>query len=105
MQEHSDRSNHPMLPVVRGDDCVALYLLMVVFYEASMIFKSRDILPAVETGSINQQSDFPVLTDERIDLRRNLAEVVGFQFLRRRDPQRVGGDSFCPDDARPPSWS
>jgi len=33
MQEHSDRANHPMLPVVRGDDGDALYFLMVIFYE------------------------------------------------------------------------
>jgi hypothetical protein len=43
-----------MLPVVRGDDCDALYLLLAVFYEPGMIFKSRNILLAVESGSINQ---------------------------------------------------
>jgi hypothetical protein len=37
--------NHPMLPVVRGDDGDAL---MVAFYEPGMIFESRNILPAVE---------------------------------------------------------
>ena len=42
-----------MLPVMRGDDCDALYLLLVVFYEAGMFFKGGDILPAVETGSID----------------------------------------------------
>ena len=84
-----------MLPVVRGDDCDALDLLLVVFYEPGMIFKSRYILPAVESGSIDQQSDFAMLTDERIDLRRNLAEVVSFQFIRRDDPQRIGGDNLC----------
>ena len=83
MEEHSDRANQPMLPIVRGDDCDALYLVLVVFYKPSMIFKSCDILPAVESGSINQQSDFPTLTDERVDLWCNFAEVVSFQFLRR----------------------
>jgi len=48
-----------MLPVARDDDCDAIYLLLVAFYESSMIFKGRDILPAVEPGSINQQPDFP----------------------------------------------
>ena len=52
-----------MLPVVRDDDCDAIYLLLVTFYESSMIFEGRDILPAVEPGSINQQSDFPMLTE------------------------------------------
>ena len=59
MHEDSDRANQPMLPFVRGDDRDALDLLLVVFYEAGMIFKSRDILPAVESGSIDQQSDLP----------------------------------------------
>jgi hypothetical protein len=35
---------------------------MGLFYEPGMIFEGRNILPAVETGSINQQSDFPVLS-------------------------------------------
>jgi hypothetical protein len=39
------------------DDGDALYLLMVVFYEPGMIFESRNILPTIESGSINQQSD------------------------------------------------
>jgi hypothetical protein len=63
MQEYSEGADKPMLPIVRGDDCDALYFLLVVFYESSMIFKSRDILPSVESGSINQQSDLPMLTD------------------------------------------
>jgi hypothetical protein len=50
----TDRANQPMLPLVRGDDCDALYLLLAVFYEPGMIFKSRNILLAVESGSINQ---------------------------------------------------
>jgi len=70
VQENSDRANRPMLLVVPGDDCDALYLLLVIFHESSMIFKGRDILPAVEPGSINQ----------RIDLRRNLAKVVSLHF-------------------------
>jgi hypothetical protein len=32
-QEHSDCANHPMLPVVGGDDCDALDLLMVASYQ------------------------------------------------------------------------
>src|SRR5664279_2790437 len=104
MQEHSDRANHPMLPVVCSDDGDAFYFLVVVLYEPGMIFESRNILPAIKSGSINQQSDFSVLTDEGIDLRRNLAEVVGIQFLRRRDFQSVGGDSLCLDHAKPLSW-
>jgi len=35
-----------MVPVVRDDDCNAI--LLVTFYESSMIFEGRDILPAVE---------------------------------------------------------
>lgn len=70
VQENSDRANRPMLLVVPGDDCDALYLLLVIFHESSMIFKGRDILPAVEPGSINR----------RIDLRRNLAKVVSLHF-------------------------
>jgi hypothetical protein len=105
MQEYSDGANQPMLPVVPGDDCDALYLLLVAFYEPGMLFESRNIFPAVELGSIIQQSDLPVLTDQRIDLQSNLAEVVSFQFTWRDDPQRVGGDDFCPDHAKPPSWS
>ena len=59
-----------------------------------MIFKSCDILPAVEPGSIDQQSDFAMLTDERIDLGRNLEEVVSFQFPRRNDFHHIGRDNF-----------
>jgi hypothetical protein len=76
-------------PPLRGDDCDALYLLLVVFYEPGMIYKSRNILPAVESGSINQQPDFPMLTDKRIDLRRNLAEVVSLQFIRSSRHTRI----------------
>ena len=71
-----------MLPVVRDDDCDAIYLLLVAFYESSMIFEGRDILPAVEPGGINQQPNLAVLTDNRIALRRNLAKVVGLNFIR-----------------------
>ena len=45
-----------------------------------MIFEGRNILPAVESGSINQQSDFPVLTDEIIGLRRNWRKSSAFNF-------------------------
>jgi len=51
---------------MRGDDRDALYLLLMVFYEAGVFFKSRDILPAVETGSIDQQSDFAMLIASRV---------------------------------------
>jgi hypothetical protein len=53
MQKHSDRTDQPMLPVVRDNDCDALYLLLVALYEPSMIFKRCNILPAVESGGIN----------------------------------------------------
>jgi hypothetical protein len=33
VQEHSDCAIHPMLPVVWGDDCDALDLLLVASYE------------------------------------------------------------------------
>ena len=49
MKEHSDRANQPMLPVVRGDDCDALYFLLVIFYEPGMMFKRIDILPTMES--------------------------------------------------------
>jgi hypothetical protein len=83
-----------MLPVVRDDNCDEIYFLLVTFYEPSMISKGCNILPAVESRSVNQQSDFPVSTDDRIDLRRNLAEVVSLQFLRCRDPQYVVRNNF-----------
>jgi hypothetical protein len=35
-----------------------------------------------------------MLADEGINLRRNLKEVVSFQFLGRRDFHRIGGDNF-----------
>ena len=65
MQENSDRADQPMLPVVCDNDCDAIYLLLVVFYEYSMIFKGRDILPAIEPGGINQQPDLLVPTDNK----------------------------------------
>ena len=69
VQKYSDRANQPVLPCVSGDNCEALYLLLVVFYEFSMIFESSNILPAVESGPIDQQPDFPELADNGIDLR------------------------------------
>ena len=48
VQENSDCANQPMLPVARDDDCDAIYLLLVVFYESSVIFKGLDIFPAVK---------------------------------------------------------
>src|SRR5208282_3058348 len=102
VHEHPDYANQPTLPVVCDDDCGAFYFLLVIFYEPSMISKGCNILPAVESRSVNQQSDFPVLTDHRIDLRRNLAEVVRLQFRRCRDPQYVVGNDFCLDHVKPP---
>src|ERR1017187_10333028 len=95
VQEHSDCTNHPMLPVVSGDDRDALDLLMVASYEPGVGCESRDILPAAESGTIDQQSDFPVLTDERIDLWPKLAKVFSLQLLRRDKPQCIGGDDIC----------
>ena len=40
-QEHSDCANHPMLPVVWGDDCDALDLLLVASYEPGVGCESR----------------------------------------------------------------
>jgi hypothetical protein len=68
-----------------------------------MILKSRDILPAVKSGSINQQSDFSILADQGLDLWRNLSEIVCFQFIRRDNPQRIAGDNVCLNHAKPPS--
>ena len=78
MQKYSERANYPLLPIVPGDDCDALYFLLVVFYESGMFFKGGNILPTVELGSINQQSYFSMLADYKLDLRRNLAEVISF---------------------------
>ena len=65
MHEDSKRANQPMLPVMRGDDRDALYLLLVVSYESGMSFKRLDIVPSAKFGSINQQSDLPLLTDQQ----------------------------------------
>lgn len=97
MQKHSHRANKIMLPIMPDDDCNSLYFLLMTSYELRMMFKRRNIFPSTEFGCINQQSDLPVLTDKGIDLRRNLAEVVGFQFLRRHDLQYIGGNNFCLD--------
>ena len=94
MQEYSDRANQPMLPVMTRNNCDSLHPLLVPFYESSMTFECRNIFPTVEPGCINQQSDFPILTDERIDLGRNLEEVVSFQFPRRNDFHHIGRDNF-----------
>jgi hypothetical protein len=103
VQKNSDRANQPMLPIVPGDDRDALHLLLMIFYELGMIFESRNILPAFESGSVNEQPDFSILPDDRIDLRRNLREIVNVQFLRRNDFQRIGGDNFYFYHANSPS--
>jgi len=46
MQENSDCSNQPILPIMPGDDCDALHLLLMALYESGVIFKSCNILPA-----------------------------------------------------------
>jgi hypothetical protein len=61
MHEDAKRANQPMLPVMRGDDRDALYLLLVVSDESGMSFKCVDMIPAMKSGSINQQSDVPML--------------------------------------------
>jgi hypothetical protein len=43
---------------VRCDNGDALYLLMVV-YEAGMIFEGRNIVPAVEPGRVNMAENRP----------------------------------------------
>jgi hypothetical protein len=52
--------------------------MLVGFDEPGMFFECRNVLPAIEAGSINQQSDYALLTDDSIDLGLNLAEVVSF---------------------------
>jgi hypothetical protein len=89
MHEDSNGGNQPMLPVMRGDDRNALDLLLVISYEAGVSFKRANILPAMEAGGINQQSDLPILTDERIDLRCNLPKVISVQFVGQSDPQCI----------------
>ena len=64
MHKHSDCADQPMLPLVRDDNGDALHLLLVALYESSMVLKSRDILPTCEFGSVNQQSNLPLLADE-----------------------------------------
>ena len=103
MHKHSDCADQPMLPLVRDDDGDAFHLLLVALYESSMILKSRDILPAGEYGSVNQQSNLPMLAYEGINLRRNLKEVIGFQFLGCRDFHRIGGDNFHLEHMNTPS--
>ena len=76
MQKDSDRTNQPMLPFMPGDDCDALDLLLMIFYELGMIFESCDILPSFAPGSVDQQSDLPYCQMSKIDLRRDLGEVV-----------------------------
>ena len=83
MHKHSDCADQPMLPFVRDDHGDAFHLLLVALYESSMILESRDILPTGEFGSVNQQSNLPMLPDERINLRPNLKEVEPRRVCRR----------------------
>ena len=80
MQKDFDRTNQPMLPFMPGDDRDALDLLLMIFYELGMIFKSCDILPSFAPGSVDQQSDLAILPDDRIDLRRDLGKSSAFNF-------------------------
>ena len=80
MQKNSNRGNQPMLPIVLGDDRDALHFLLMSFYELGMIFKGGDILPALQSRSIDQQSDFAISADDGIDLRRNFRKIVNLQF-------------------------
>jgi hypothetical protein len=44
-----------------------------------------------------------MLAYEGINLRRNLKEVIGFQFLGCRDFHRIGGDNFHLEHMNTPS--
>jgi hypothetical protein len=76
----------------------------VSFCMSAHVQKMRRIAQPLNPEASISNLKFSMLTDERIDLRRNLVEVVSFQFIRRYDPQRVGGDNFCLHHANPPSW-
>jgi hypothetical protein len=65
-----------MLPIMPSDNGYALHFLVVIFYEADMPFEGRDIFPARKIRGINQQSDFALLLDERIDLWRKVPKIV-----------------------------
>jgi len=80
MQEHSDRTNQPVLPVMSSDGRYALDPPMVVLYKPGMIFESRNILPASEPASIDQQSDRSMLLDERLDLWAIWRKSSAFNF-------------------------
>jgi hypothetical protein len=63
VQEDSNSANQPTLPFVPGNDSDAFHLLLMIFYELGMIFESGDILPAFESGGVDQQSNFSELPD------------------------------------------
>jgi hypothetical protein len=65
-----------MLPIMPSDNGYALHFLVVIFYEADMPFEGRDIFPARKIRGINQQSDFALLLNERIDLWRKVPKIV-----------------------------
>jgi len=83
MNKNSDRANQPMLPIVRDNDSDALQSSDDGFFmNLACVSNVSNIFPAAESGGINQQSDLPVLANQRIDLRRNFADVFIFQILR-----------------------
>ena len=76
MNEEPNCAYNPMLPIMTSDNGDALHFLVVIVYEADMPFKGGDIFPAREIRGINQQSDFALLLDQGIDLRRELLKIV-----------------------------
>ena len=78
MHEYSDGADQPMLPIMRDNDRDALNPALVIFDKPGMIFKGRDVFLTVELRSINQQANFAKLTDDGINLRPDLTEIVSF---------------------------
>ena len=81
MHEQPNCAYDPMLPVMPSDNGYALHFPVVIFHESNMPFEGRDVLPARKIRGINQQSDFALLPDERIDLRRKLLKIVSLYFF------------------------
>lgn len=54
MHEQSNCGYDPSLPVMRGDHCDALDLLLVIFYETDVFFQCFHIFPTSKAGGVNQ---------------------------------------------------
>jgi hypothetical protein len=83
VQEHAQRVNKPVLPIMTCNNREPLHIHLVHFDKAGVNLKGFEVFPAAEFGRVYQQPNSSAPIDHCVDLRPKLPEIGDGQFLRQ----------------------